>query len=243
VSPELYTKNPAFVTKIAKDKDASEDYTISKALFKLDPNENYGVYYRGVKKCKVTAADLASENIVADPDGKRCAQIMNRIGLEKFCALKMPRFDHDLSSKVPLLSKKDFLSFVRHIWACVAFLHHHKYIHGDIKLENMAYYKGHPVLFDWGWSFKLKPANIDKVFDEFSNDSYWAPILQEMPIMHPKDKLLYFNDIYMTARNVAKLLEERGDFKPLLAKHRLIVANESYYCERSIDEIMAFLFS
>jgi serine/threonine protein kinase len=243
ISPEIYSKDSAYVTKIAKEKDASEDYKISKALFKLDPNEKYGVYYRGLKKCDVTKADLNNEKIVADPDGRRCSQIASRIENEKFCSLTMPRFSQDLTQPLPYLNASDSTKFIRHIWSCVAFLHHNDFIHGDIKLENMALYNGHPAFFDWGWSFKINNAKIiDKVFNTFSNNSYWCPLLQKRPVEHPKKTLLFFNDVYLTAKAIIKLSQKFAIKDVYLIKMKNIMSNQSFFCEKTVGQIIDYIF-
>jgi len=246
IGPELYTKDPNFVTKIAKYEDATPDFNISKKLFKIDPEERYGVYYRGRKYCNVTKTDLDSEHIVADPDGERCAEIAHRIESETFCAIKMPRFDYDLKSHLPDLDRAGFVAFFKELWACVSFLHHHKYIHGDIKPDNIAFYKGRPVLFDWGWTFHLTSKKIIKeVFDDFSRDAYWAPILQEKPVAHPILALLYFNDIYNMAKAIKKLLsrlQTKFDFDELIRRHNEILINQEYFCEMTVDQVIHHIF-
>jgi hypothetical protein len=250
IGPEIYTKDPNFVTKIAKRADAEGDFAISSALFKLDPSERYGVYYRGRKNCRVTPKDLESEHIVANPDGRRCSQIAHRIKTETFCALKMPRFQSDLHGHLPEIDKPNFEKFVKAIWECVAFLHRHDYVHGDIKTENIALYDGRPVLFDWGWAFHIKKAKtLNKAFDEFSSDDYWTPLLRQVPVRHPIKALVLFNDVYMMAKAVREILllakKKYGNnsFSVLLSKHQEIIDNQEKFCEIPINDIIQFLFS
>jgi serine/threonine protein kinase len=131
---------------------ADRELDVSKYLSQYDSSGTYGVYANG--EYPVTRNMFQSES---NADRRRCHGLFNIKSpkdLNNLYSVTYPYYTSDLFQvmRERRLSLETVRYGIRHIWQCLAFLHFHHVVHGDVKSNNIAYRKQRRdfVFSDWG---------------------------------------------------------------------------------------------
>jgi len=128
-----------------------------------------------------------------------------------------------------LLSRNNYLTietwykYVLQLWKGLIYYHKHKFVHLDIKPNNIAYIHNKGFYFiDFDWSIHLKSckdvnAKIREIRSAENADTaeYWAPILSRAKTyLECDDSLLYFNDVFALCVVTSKIFKMLGLWQP-----------------------------
>lgn len=207
VSPAWTTlkNSSAFVTKIASKSTTDKEFSLSKYLMSIDPEQKHGIYAIETNCSEISQNMWKREGL--KHDGQRCDELSRRTDT---CFATYPKYINDLDGKLPKsMSPNDIVRALVDLWKSLAFLHEHDIIHGDIKHGNIAIQRhSRRYIFayaDWGWSAHIPDqTSASKAYTSMKNKSEgYFP--KDGGIWSPKvfgsssrdfQKLLRFNDVF-----------------------------------------------
>ena len=186
--------------KIGEKTIIYEEYKKSLFLKSIDPRERYGIYARGFSS--TGGHDLLML------EKTRGANTCHTLKKDKDVVYTIyDKFDMNLDTLLAehfdSLSTLTWKRYILSLWKGLAFYHKHKFIHADIKEQNIAYVKNSGLYFtDFDWSKHLKScADVDDQLIEMTAAvtgrpyEYWTSLLTSK-YDQCDDKLLYYNDVY-----------------------------------------------
>ena len=188
--------------KIGEKKVIHEEYKKSLFLKSIDPRERYGIYARGF-------SDTGGHELLMGEKTKAGSQnTCHTLKKDRQVVFTIyDKFDMDLDTLMTeefnSLNTVTWKRYILGLWKGLAFYHKHKFVHADIKEQNIAYVKNAGFYFtDFDWSKQLKSCkDVDDLLMEMKaaltgrSYEYWTSLLTS-DFGECDDMLLYYNDVY-----------------------------------------------